>query len=73
MIRTLHCGKSIENFKLQLQEKNGQISEEYQAENDWVMADDVHFINLISNFQLIFNKCSGCAENKNTQLTRPVL
>ena len=41
--------KSIENFKLQLQEKNGQISEEYQAENDWVMADDVHFINLISN------------------------
>jgi two-component system phosphate regulon sensor histidine kinase PhoR len=41
--------KSIDNIKLQLQEKQGQIIEEYSATNDVIMADEVHFVNLIGN------------------------
>jgi two-component system, OmpR family, phosphate regulon sensor histidine kinase PhoR len=39
----------IENFDLQLQDKNGQLVVDYEAKNDLIDADEVHFTNLISN------------------------
>ena len=41
--------KSIDNIKLQLQEKQGQIIEEFSATNNTIKADEVHFVNLIGN------------------------
>jgi two-component system phosphate regulon sensor histidine kinase PhoR len=41
--------KSIDNIKLQLQEKQGQIIEEFSASNDTIQADEDHFVNLIGN------------------------
>lgn len=41
--------KALDNFNLQLQEKNGAATVELQAGYDVVNADEVHFTNLISN------------------------
>ncbi len=38
-----------ENFKLQLQEKNGRAELNLNANNDLLEADEVHFTNIISN------------------------
>jgi two-component system phosphate regulon sensor histidine kinase PhoR len=41
--------KAINNINLPLSEKNGLLEVNFNAENDLIMADDVHFINLINN------------------------
>ncbi|MEO6916700.1 MAG: HAMP domain-containing sensor histidine kinase [Chitinophagaceae bacterium] len=41
--------KVLENFTLQLAEKNGFIGLDLHAKNDLVSADEVHFTNLINN------------------------
>ena len=39
----------VTNFELQIKNKNGQVTEAYDAENANVEVDPVHFTNLISN------------------------
>ena len=39
----------VDNFALQLQEKQGEVSLELQAADDIIQADEVHFSNLINN------------------------
>lgn len=40
---------ALNNINLQVQEKNGKIDVDLGAENDLIMADEVHFTNLINN------------------------
>ncbi len=51
---------SIENHQLQLNEKNGQIILHLNAASDVIVADEIHFSNLISN--LIDNAIKYAAE-----------
>jgi two-component system phosphate regulon sensor histidine kinase PhoR len=39
----------LENYQLQLQNKNGQVNKLYNAKNDLAAVDPVHFGNLLSN------------------------
>jgi two-component system, OmpR family, phosphate regulon sensor histidine kinase PhoR len=39
----------LDNFNLQLEDKNGEATVEFNATQDLVAADEVHFTNLISN------------------------
>ena len=53
LLRPLHAHQAIkdvvENFSLQLEEKNGRAELLLNAENDFIDADEVHFSNLIIN------------------------
>jgi len=53
LLRPLHAHQVIkdvvENFTLQLEEKNGRAEVLLNAENDFIDADEVHFSNLIIN------------------------
>ncbi len=40
---------AISNITLQVEEKSGQLNVHLDAANDLIMADEVHFINLVSN------------------------
>jgi len=40
---------AIDNLRLQLEQKNGVLETNFQATKDLVSADEVHFVNLISN------------------------
>ncbi|ULQ52622.1 sensor histidine kinase [Flavihumibacter fluvii] len=51
----------LENFELQLQSKGGRADIQLNATNDEIMADDVHFTNLINN--LIDNAVKYSKEN----------
>src|SRR5207244_9787924 len=52
-LRPLHAHQVIkdvvENFTLQLEEKNGKAELLLNAESDFIDADEVHFSNLINN------------------------
>ena len=39
----------LENYQLQLQDKNGVVERLFNAKNDLVQVDDMHFANLLSN------------------------
>ena len=39
----------LENYQLQLQDKNGEVVRLFNAKNDLVQVDDMHFANLLSN------------------------
>ncbi len=39
----------VENFQLQLEEKNGHVDMKLEAENDLINADEVHLSNLVNN------------------------
>ena len=39
----------LENYELQLHDKNGKIELDFKADYDIIMADEVHFTNVISN------------------------
>lgn len=41
--------KAVNNISLPVAEKNGQLEVNLMASNDLIMADEVHFINLINN------------------------
>ena len=41
--------KTIENYQLQLEEKNGKVELKLNAKNDFIFADEIHFTNLLSN------------------------
>ena len=51
----------VENFGLQLQEKNGRAELSLNARNDELEADEVHFTNLISN--LVDNAVKYSSDN----------
>ena len=51
----------VDNFALQLEEKNGKAELLLNAANDLIMADEVHFSNLINN--LIDNAVKYSKEN----------
>ncbi|MDE3235718.1 MAG: HAMP domain-containing histidine kinase, partial [Bacteroidota bacterium] len=53
--------KAVENFELQLKDKGGDVELLLDADNDTVLADDVHFANLISN--LVDNAIKYSKEN----------
>jgi two-component system phosphate regulon sensor histidine kinase PhoR len=40
---------AMDNHQLQLKDKNGQVILQFNAENDVIEADEIHFSNLISN------------------------
>lgn len=39
----------LENYELQLHDKNGKVELDFKADYDIIMADEVHFTNVISN------------------------
>ena len=51
----------VTNFALQIESKNGRISEAYEADRSAAMVDTVHFTNLVSN--LIDNAIKYSGEN----------
>lgn len=51
----------IDNFALQLEEKNGKTDLHLNAENDLIYVDEVHFSNLINN--LVDNAVKYSKEN----------
>ncbi len=57
----------VDNFQLQLQEKNGRAEYFFNAVNDLVYADEVHFTNILSN--LIDNAIKYSKENLVIKLT----
>lgn len=56
----------VENFKLQLEEKQGCIKAELSAGNDLINADEVHFSNLINN--LVDNAVKYSKDNTPPQI-----
>lgn len=51
----------VENFQLQLEQKNGKVEMQLEANNDVVEVDEVHFSNLINN--LVDNAVKYAKEN----------
>jgi signal transduction histidine kinase len=41
--------KAVENFTLQIENRNGSIKKDYQAADSIALADEIHFLNAISN------------------------
>jgi two-component system phosphate regulon sensor histidine kinase PhoR len=41
--------KALNNYQLQLQDKNGKVEMNFKAENDLIVADENHFTNMLSN------------------------
>jgi two-component system, OmpR family, phosphate regulon sensor histidine kinase PhoR len=58
---------ALNNINLQVEEKNGKLEVLFGAENDMIMADDVHFTNLISN--LLDNAVKYSKENLQIKLS----
>jgi len=56
-----------DNFKLQLEEKHGKADLQLNAANDYMMIDEVHFTNLISN--LIDNAVKYSKDHVNIKIT----
>ena len=58
---------NLDNFDLQLQNQHGKFQILLNAKNDLILADEVHFSNLISN--LIDNAIKYSGENPNIKIT----
>ncbi len=58
---------ALNNINLQVEEKGGKIDVELDAENDLIMADEVHFTNLINN--LLDNAVKYSKDNLYIKLT----
>ncbi|HYC39407.1 MAG TPA: HAMP domain-containing sensor histidine kinase [Chitinophagaceae bacterium] len=54
-------GDVVDNFTLQLQQKNGRVELELNAKDDLIEADEVHFSNLVNN--LVDNAVKYSKEN----------
>ena len=59
--------RSMDNLRLQLQEKNGTMDANLEAANDLMQADEVHLTNLISN--LLDNAVKYSKENLAIKIT----
>jgi two-component system, OmpR family, phosphate regulon sensor histidine kinase PhoR len=58
---------ALNNITLQVEEKQGKLEVNFNAEKDMIMADDVHFTNLINN--LLDNAVKYSKENLAIKLT----
>jgi two-component system phosphate regulon sensor histidine kinase PhoR len=58
---------AINNIQLPLNEKNGVLETHFNAANDLILADDVHFTNIINN--LLDNAVKYSKENLKIKLT----
>jgi len=58
---------AINNIKLPLKEKNGVLETDFKATNDLILADDVHFTNIINN--LLDNAVKYSKDNLKIKLT----
>ena len=58
---------ALNNINLQVEEKQGKLEVELEAENDLVLADEVHFTNLINN--LLDNAVKYSKENLHIKLS----
>lgn len=58
---------AVNNILLPLKEKNGQLEKDFNASNDLIMADDVHFVNIINN--LLDNAVKYSNENLKIKIT----
>ena len=58
---------AINNIQLPLNEKNGVLETHFNATNDLILADDVHFTNIINN--LLDNAVKYSKENLKIKLT----
>ena len=59
--------KSVNNINLQVEEKQGTLEVEMDAENDVIMADEVHFTNLVNS--LLDNAVKYSKENLHIKLS----
>lgn len=62
----------IDNFRLQMEDRNGKADLDLAAANDLIEADEVHFTNLLSNLvdnAIKYSKDSGLQINVSTQNT----
>ncbi|MFM6925796.1 MAG: sensor histidine kinase, partial [Ferruginibacter sp.] len=57
----------LNNISLQVEEKGGKIDVDLEAENDLIMADEVHFTNLINN--LLDNAVKYSKDNLHIKLS----
>jgi len=57
----------LNNINLQVEEKGGKIDVELEAENDLIMADEVHFTNVVNN--LLDNAVKYSKENLHIKLS----
>jgi two-component system phosphate regulon sensor histidine kinase PhoR len=57
----------LNNINLQVEEKDGKIDVELEAENDLIMADEVHFTNVINN--LLDNAVKYSKDNLHIKLS----
>ena len=66
LLRPMHAHEIIrdvaDNFSLQLEDRNGKIELELNAENDFIEADEVHLSNLVNN--LIDNAIKYSKDNQ---------
>lgn len=58
---------AVNNMRLPVQEKGGQLDIKLEAKNDLIMADEVHFINFVNN--LLDNAVKYSKENPVIKLT----
>lgn len=58
---------ALNNINLQVEEKQGKLEVELEAENDLIWADEVHFTNLINN--LVDNAVKYSKENPHIKLS----
>jgi two-component system phosphate regulon sensor histidine kinase PhoR len=58
---------ALNNINLQVEEKGGKIDVELEAENDLILADEVHFTNLINN--LLDNAVKYSKDNLHIKLS----
>jgi two-component system phosphate regulon sensor histidine kinase PhoR len=61
---------ALNNIHLQVEEKDGQLETQFASGNDMVLADEVHFTNLISN--LLDNAVKYSKENLRINLSTQV-
>ncbi len=73
-LKKLHANEMINsalnNIQLQVEEKHGKLETHLAAGNDWVLADEVHFTNLINN--LLDNAVKYSKDNLKIILTTQI-
>jgi len=57
----------LENFRLKVEDKNGEINHHFEATSDNVLADDIHVANVISN--LMDNAIKYCMKTPNISIS----
>jgi len=68
---------ALNNYQLQIQDKDGKVERKFDAKNDEIIADEAHFTNLLSNLldnaikyskEHLVLKITTCNQGKNLQI-----